>query len=131
MFSKAVMDEVYNSDDEGTMHSAYTVPEKRQKVVDTVKKWWIWTWAVIILKFGALKQKMIGTRFAAVHTAAMQIGCPTPILSITLYAFPRQIKQSVEDKDDTQNLPLHAICSWPCQRDKSSGETMVTVEVIS
>jgi hypothetical protein len=125
-FSKAVMDEVYNSDDEGTMHSAYTVPEKRQQVVDTVKKWWIWTWAVMILKFGSLKQKKRGTRFAAVHTAVMQIGCPTPILSITLYAFPRQIKQYVDYKDDSRDLPLHAICSWPCQQDNSSSETMVS-----
>lgn len=115
-FSRAVMDEVYNSDDDGTVRSDYTIPERRQQVVDTVTKWWIWTWAVMILKYGSLvANKKKGSRFAAVHTAAMQVGVPTPILSITLYAFPRQIKQIIEDKDGVGNLPLHAVCSWPCQ----------------
>jgi hypothetical protein len=127
-FSKAVMDEVYNSDDEGTIQSNLTIPERRQKVVDTVRKWWIWTWAVMILKYGSLKQKKRGSRFAAVHTAAMQVGCPTPVLSISLYAFPRQIKQPVEDKDELQNLPIHAVCSWPCHQDyKSASEAMVSM----
>lgn len=113
-FSQAVMDEIYDgADEEGTVKSDFTIPERRQKVVDTVKKWWIWTWAVMILKYGSLKQKKRGAQFAAVHAAAMQMGCPTPILSITLYAFPRQIKQPILDKDDLENLPLHAVCSWP------------------
>jgi hypothetical protein len=53
-------------------------------------------------------------------------------MSITLYAFPRQIKQPVQDKDGIQNLPLHEVCSWPCHQDfnnnhKSSSEAMVSM----
>mmetsp|Transcript_8906 Transcript_8906/g.22471 ORF Transcript_8906/g.22471 Transcript_8906/m.22471 type:complete len:847 (+) Transcript_8906:177-2717(+) len=114
-FSQAVMDEVYESDDDGTVRSDYTIPERRQRVVDTVTKWWIWSWAVMILKYGSLtKNKKKGSRFAAVHTASMQVGVPTPILSITIYAFPRQIKLPIETADEAGNLPLHAVCSWPC-----------------
>lgn len=119
-FSKAVMDEVYNSDEEGTIRSDYTMPEKRRKVVDKIKTWWIWTWAVLILKYGSLaNSKKKGARFAAVHTAALQVGVPTPLLSICLYAFPRQIKSPIEDKDDIGNMTLHAICSWPCHQDNN------------
>jgi hypothetical protein len=130
-FSKAVMDEVYDSDDDGTVRSDYTIPERRQQVVDTVTKWWIWTWAVMILKYGSLtKNKKKGSRFAAVHTACMQVGVPTPILSITLYAFPRQIKQTIETADESGNLPLHAVCSWPCylgQHRTGDGDPIVPI----
>jgi hypothetical protein len=129
-FSKAVLDEVYNSDDEGTIESDYTLPEKRQQVMDTVKTWWIWTWAVLILKYGSkANNKKRGARFSAVHTAANQVGVPTPILSICLYAFPRQIKKPIEDKTDLGNLPLHAVCSWPCHHDNiavGSGDALVS-----
>eukprot|EP00934_Nitzschia_sp_Nitz4_P002030 Nitzschia sp. Nitz4//scaffold44_size153857//87113//88831//NITZ4_002730-RA/size153857-processed-gene-0.104-mRNA-1//-1//CDS//3329552184//2030//frame0 len=114
VFSQAVMEEL-NSEatDEGTVRSEFTIPERRQKVVDAVKKWWIWTWAIMILKYGSLKQKKRGSQFAAMHSACMQIACPAPILSLILFAFPRQIKQPILDKDDKGNLPLHAVCSWP------------------
>jgi hypothetical protein len=120
-FSKATLNEVYDSDDDGTIASNYTLPEKRQQVVDEVKTWWIWTWAVLLLKYGSKANKKRGTRFAAVHTASLQVGVPTPLLSICLYAFPRQIKLPIEDNVDLGNLPLHAICSWPCHHDNLSG----------
>lgn len=113
-FTKAVTDEMYDwVDEDETVMSDFTIPERRQKVLDTVSKWWIWTWTVLILKYGSLKQKKRGSPFAAVHTASMQIACPTPLLNITLYAFPRQIKEPILDKEDLGNLPLHAVCSWP------------------
>jgi hypothetical protein len=113
-FSEAVLNEVNDSVDEGTILSNYTIPERRQEVVDTVSKWWIWKWAVIILKYGSLKGKKKGTRFAAVHMAARQVGCPTNLISLTRYAFPRQVCSPFEDQDGIHNLPLHLICSWPC-----------------
>ncbi|KAL3909319.1 MAG: hypothetical protein SGILL_008132, partial [Bacillariaceae sp.] len=129
-FSKAVLDEVYNSDDEGTIESDYTLPEKRQQVMDTVKTWWIWTWAVLILKYGSkANNKKRGSRFSAVHTATNQAGVPTPLLSICLYAFPRQIKKPIEDTTNLGNLPLHAVCSWPCHHDniaEGSGDALVS-----
>ncbi len=113
-FTEAVMDQIYDwVDEDSTVTSDFTIPEKRQKVLDTVSKWWIWTWTVMMLKYGSLKQKRRGAQFAAVHAAAMQMACPTPLLSITLYAFPRQIKQPILDKDVLDNLPLHSVCSWP------------------
>lgn len=121
-FSKATMDEVYNSDDDGTIESDYTLPEKRQQVMDTVKTWWIWTWAILLLKYGSkVTHKKRGARFAAVHTAASQVGLATPMLSICLYAFPRQIKKPIEDTTELGNLPLHAVCSWPCHHDNLTG----------
>ncbi|KAG7345599.1 ankyrin repeat domain protein [Nitzschia inconspicua] len=121
-FSKATLDEVYNSDDEGTIQSDYTLPEKRQQVMDTVKTWWIWTWVVLLLKYGSkANNKKRGARFAAVHTASNQVGLPTPLLSICLYAFPRQIKKPIEDTTELGNLPLHAVCSWPCHHDNQTG----------
>jgi hypothetical protein len=126
-FSDAVLNEVYDSDDEGTVLSNYTIPERRQEVVDAVSKWWIWKWAVMILKYGSLKGKKKGTFFTAVHTAAHQVGCPTNLISLTLYAFPRQVKSPFEDADGLRNLPLHLICSWPCHQDYGrSGSAVVS-----
>lgn len=115
VFTQAVMEELNEIvEEDGTVRSDFTIPERRQKVVETVKKWWIWTWAIMILKYGSLKQKKRGSQFAAVHSSCMQIACPSPLLSLIIYAFPRQIKQPILDKDDIGNLPLHAVCSWPC-----------------
>jgi hypothetical protein len=126
-FSEAVLNEIYDSDEEGTMVSNFTLPERRQQVVDAVSKWWIWKWAVMILKYGSWKQKKREARFFAVHTAAGQIGCPIPLLSITLYAFPRQVKQTLESIDGVINLPLHTVCSWPCHQDYvSSADAVVS-----
>ena len=129
VFSKSLMDDLNQcQSDEASTVSEITLPERRQQVVDKVKKWWIWTWTVMILKYGSLKQKKRGSRFEAVHTAAMQIGCPTAIFSLFLYAFPRQIKKPIEDKDEISNLPLHAVCSWPCHQDhKGSSDAVVSI----
>jgi hypothetical protein len=113
-FTEALIDD--DSDwavEDGTMTSEFTVPHRRQEVLDRVSKWWIWTWTVMILKYGSLKQKKRGSPFAAVHAAAMQLACPAPVLNIAIYTFPRQVKLSVLDKDSLDNLPLHAVCSWP------------------
>lgn len=113
-FTEALLDDDNDWEEEDeTITSEFTVPHKRQEVLDRVSKWWIWTWTVMILKYGSLKQKKRGAPFAAVHAAAMQLACPAPVLSIAIYTFPRQVKQSVQDKDSLDNLPLHAVCSWP------------------
>ena len=126
-FSEAVLNEIYDSDEEGTMLSNFTLPERRQQVVDAVSKWWIWKWAVMILKYGSWKQKKREARFSAVHTAAGQVGCPVPLLSITLYAFPRQVKQTLESIEGIINLPLHTVCAWPCHQDYvSSADAIVS-----
>ena len=116
-FSEAVLNEMYDSDEDGTVMSEFTIPERRQHVVETVSNWWIWSWAVLIFKYGSMKVKRKGFKFAAVHTASLQVGCPTNILSICLYAFPRQVKTIIEDCNATRNLPLHAVCSWPSHHD--------------
>jgi len=118
-FSKTVMEDIYDSDEGGSTWSDITTPIKRQKVVDEVSKWWVWKWAVMILKYGSLKQKRKGAKFAAVHTAAWQVGCPIPLLTITLYAFPRQVKETLESKDGVENLPIHLVCGWKCPSDES------------
>lgn len=115
-FTEALMDvdnDWVDEEEDETITSEFTVPHRRQEVLDRVSKWWIWTWTVMILKYGSLKQKKRGSQFAAVHAAAMQLACPAPVLNIAIYTFPRQVKQSVLDKDSLDNLPLHAVCSWP------------------
>ena len=124
-FSEAVLNEIYDSDEEGTLATNFTLPERRQQVVDAVSKWWIWKWAVMILKYGSWRQKHREARFSAVHTAAGQVGCPIPLLSITLYAFPRQVKQTLESIDNVINLPLHTVCSWPCHQDYTTSSDAV------
>jgi hypothetical protein len=134
-FSKASLEDIYDSEDDGTIQSDYTMPEKRQQVVDVVKTWWLWTWTVLLLKYGwKANNKKPGVWFSAVHTAALQVGLPTPIMMICLYAFPRQVKNTIDDIENLGNLPLHSICSWPCHQDnviKCIGDAMVSVRKIT
>jgi hypothetical protein len=113
-FSQEVLDEINEAAKDGNVHSVHTLPERRQIVVEEVKKWWIWTWSVMLLKYGSEGHRKWGTQFAAVHAASIQIGCPSPLIKLALFAFPRQAMEPIADKDDLANFPLHAVCSWPC-----------------
>ena len=113
-FSQATLDEMTTAGNEDSVHCDHNLPERRQSVVDEVKKWWIWTWTVMLLKYGSESNRKWGTPFAAVHAAAMQIGCPSTLMKLLLFAFPGQAKETISDKLDLANFPLHAVCSWPC-----------------
>lgn len=119
-FSQAALDEIHNVAEEGTVHSEFTLPERRQKVVDEVKRWWIWTWTVLLLRYASDKQRKRGTQFSVVHAAASQVGCPGALIKLALFAFPRQVKLPILETCDLLNFPLHAVCSWKSQ---SSGKS--------
>jgi hypothetical protein len=111
-FSQAALDEMHENMADVTVESDDTLPERRQKVFDEVKKWWTWTWTVMLLKYGSESHRKWGTQFGIVHAAAMQVGCPSALIKLALFAFPGQAKQLIMDKEDNANLPLHAVCSW-------------------
>ena len=113
-FSQTILDEMIKKGNEGSVRCEENLPERRRIVVDEVKKWWIWTWTVMLLKYGSEGNRKWGTQFAAVHAAAMQIGCPSALMKLLLFAFPEQAKEPISDKHDLANFPLHAVCSWQC-----------------
>lgn len=41
------------------------------------------------------------------------MGCPLPILTLAMAAFPNQVKEKDEMHGTDGNLPLHEVCSWP------------------
>ena len=49
------------------------------------------------------------------QAASGLVGCPLPILTLAMAAFPNQIKEKDEMHGADGNLPLHEVCSWPQQ----------------
>jgi hypothetical protein len=118
VFMEAVNTEPEDSDDE------MTVPEKRGSVVKSVSKTWAWKWTILVLKYHYLSKRPKGAQlFFAVHAAADMPACPLPVLSLTMYAFPKQIR--VPDEVHGY-LPLHSICCWPCHQEALSSEPVTS-----
>ena len=53
-------------------------------------------------------------------------GCPLPILTLAMTAFPNQIKEKDEMHGNVGNFPLHEVCSWPCEQDSASTDPVIS-----
>jgi hypothetical protein len=89
--------------------------DKNKRVLAKISNWWVWQWTVLILKYGTLPKKKKWARFFALQAASGLVGCPLPILTLAMAAFPNQIKEVDEMHGTDGNLPLHEVCSWPQQ----------------
>eukprot|EP00540_Astrosyne_radiata_P003541 CAMPEP_0116844408 /NCGR_PEP_ID=MMETSP0418-20121206/12669_1 /TAXON_ID=1158023 /ORGANISM="Astrosyne radiata, Strain 13vi08-1A" /LENGTH=510 /DNA_ID=CAMNT_0004475353 /DNA_START=206 /DNA_END=1738 /DNA_ORIENTATION=+ len=94
-------------------------------VIAQVTSWWVWRWVILIFKYTTLKKRKKGARFLALHAASGVVGCPLPVLTLAMSAFPKQISMPDEMNPDVGNLPLHEVCSWPCEIDTSSTDPVV------
>jgi hypothetical protein len=95
-------------------------------VISEVTKWWVWRWVILLLKYGTLPHKKRGARFYALQAAAGLVGCPLPVLTLAMHAFPNQIRQADEMYGDDGNLPLHEVCAWPCEYDCTSTDPVIS-----
>lgn len=77
-----------------------------------VGSWWIWQWAIILLKYSVLHVKKRGAPFSALHAAAYMEGCPLALLLLIVRMFPAQIKKRDEMVQDSSMLPLQIVCCW-------------------
>jgi len=94
--------------------------------------WWVWRWTILILKYGTVPFKKRGAKFSCLQAAAGLVGCPLPILTLAMNAFPSQIRELDEmhhhgrNYTGVGNLPLHEVCSWPCaQEDVASTDPVI------
>ena len=99
--------------------------EQSKELVRRMTDWWVWRWTILLLKYGTLRHKKKGTRFCVLQAAAGLVGCPLPILTLAMHAFPVQIRQIDEMHGDDGNLPLHEVCSWPCEEDVASTDPVI------
>lgn len=113
-FCQTTLDELDRAVDEQSGHFHRTLAERRQLAVQQVNTWWIWTWTIMLLKHGSECDRKWGTQFAAVHAAAMQIGCPSAVMKLLLFVFSSQAQEVISERGNLANFPLHAVCSWQC-----------------
>ena len=101
--------------------------EQSKNVMKRMTQWWVWRWTILLLKYGTLPHKKMGARFCALQAAAGLVGCPLPILTLAMNAFPLQIRQLDEMHASGRdgNLPLHEVCSWPCEEDVTSTDPVI------
>lgn len=100
--------------------------EEKKAVISEITKWWVWRWVILLLKYGTLPHKKRGARFFALQAAAGLVGCPLPVLTLAMNAFPKQIRQADEMYGDDGNLPLHEVCAWPCEYDCTSTDPVIS-----
>lgn len=90
-------------------------PAKTTVASGSLGNWWAWKWVILLLKYGTLAQKRKGARFMALHAAAGVRGCPLPLLTLAVRAFPKQIRET-DEMTGSGNLPLHIVASWIAER---------------
>lgn len=101
--------------------------DKTKSVVAQISRWWVWRWTICILKYGTLPHKKKGARFSALQAACGVVGCPLPVITLAVIAFPDQIRAKDEMHGDSHgNLPLHEVCSWPCAQDFMSSNPVIS-----
>mmetsp|Transcript_1962 Transcript_1962/g.3453 ORF Transcript_1962/g.3453 Transcript_1962/m.3453 type:complete len:541 (-) Transcript_1962:360-1982(-) len=100
--------------------------DRGDSVRTQISSWWVWRWIVLVLKYGSLKSKKKGARFRALHAACGLSGCPMPVITLAMNAFPDQVGMPDEANGDCGNLPLHHVCAWPCEIDCSSMDPIVS-----
>ena len=100
--------------------------EHNKAVISIVTKWWVWRWLILLLKYRTLPHKKRGARFLALQAAAGLVGCPLPVLTLAMHAFPKQIKERNGMYGDDGNLPLHEVCAWPCEYDCTSTDPVIS-----
>jgi hypothetical protein len=64
--------------------------------------------------------------FSTRQAASGLVGCPLPILTLAMAAFPNQIKEKDEMHGSDGNLPLHEVCSWHCEQDTDSLDPVIS-----
>jgi Ankyrin repeat len=75
---------------------------------------WVWEWAIIMLKSEILRAKPSKNKssvpaFAALHVSASVKDCPLPFLMLAMRAYPTQVRNP---DIQTGNLPLHTVAGW-------------------
>lgn len=100
--------------------------ETGKSVLSTINNWWVWKWTILLLKYGTVPYKKKGAPFLAVQAAAGMVGCPLPVLTLALKAFPKQIRQKDVMQGNKGNLPLHEVSTWPCQQDSESTDPVIS-----
>jgi hypothetical protein len=94
---------------------------------------WVWEWALILLKSEVhrtkAKTKASASTFAALHTSASVKDCPLPFLMLAMRAYPNQLR--IPDTQ-TGNLPLHTVAGWDVSDPASiSRKSMVLSALVS
>lgn len=100
--------------------------QESKAIISEITKWWVWRWVILLLKYGTLPHKKRGARFFALQAAAGLVGCPLPVLTLAMTAFPDQVQQADEMYGDDGNLPLHEVCAWPCEYDCTSTDPVIS-----
>jgi hypothetical protein len=120
--------EVVSLDDikKRTKRRTSSEPQDNKAVISEITKWWVWRWVILLLKYGTLPHKKRGARFFALQSAAGLVGCPLPVLTLAMHAFPKQIRLVDVMYGDDGNLPLHEVCAWPCEYDCTSTDPVIS-----
>jgi hypothetical protein len=84
----------------------------RSTVPSDIGSWWIWQWAMILLKYSILHIKKRGAPFSALHAAAYMDGCPLSFLLLIMRVFPSQVMKRDEMVLNSAILPLQIVCTW-------------------
>jgi hypothetical protein len=100
--------------------------KESKAIISEITKWWVWKWVILLLKYGTLPHKKRGARFFALQAAAGLVGCPVPVLTLAMNAFPDQVRLVDEMYGDDGNLPLHEVCAWPCEYDCTSTDPVIS-----
>lgn len=86
----------------------------KSSVVSTLSDWWAWKWALLLLKVSSILEEDDDddlAPFSAVHAAAHLVGCPIPLLSLAIDAFP-ELARTRNPRKGLNNCALHEVCSW-------------------
>ena len=67
--------------------------ERQDRVESALSDWWAWKWTLMLLKFASLSAGQDAMPFHAVHAASRLVGCPLPVLALSVRMYPKQVTE--------------------------------------
>ncbi|KAL7571965.1 hypothetical protein ACA910_001627 [Epithemia clementina (nom. ined.)] len=95
-----------------------------ERIEAVLSDWWAWKWTLMLLKFASISAGQDITPFKPVHAAARLVGCPLPVLALSVNTYPKQVSER-DPTGDIYNLPLHEVCSWRADSENVAGDPFI------
>ena len=123
----------------------------QEHVEAVLSDWWAWKWSLMLLRYASISAGQDVSPFKAVHASARLVGCPLPVLALSVNTFPKQVTER-DPTGDIYNvssflsslvdsslcaethpfyfviisqLPLHEVCSWRADTENVAGDPFI------
>lgn len=110
----SLLEVLYESNSSSLLHAAEcsSISSSRNNTLamSELNGWWVWQWLLVLLRHSMNQEE--SRHFSPTHAAAaLENGCPLPMLMLLMRAFPIQVRIPCPTTN-TNRYVLHYVCCW-------------------